>query len=206
MKTKNRIFTIALAVLAACVAKAADTDVVSCCVQTVSLAPTNFTDKSLFLTESKWTTDAGKQIKLGELKGRPQVIAMFFANCQYACPIIVNDMKRIEAALPDNLRTNVGFTLVSFDTQRDTAAALADYRRTRDLPVERWTLLRGGSDDVLELAALLGVRYKQDATGQFTHSNIITILNADGEIVHQQIGLNQDIKETVRAIERLGTK
>ena len=30
---------------------------------------------------------------------------MFFANCQFACPIIVNDMKRIEAALtPEQLR------------------------------------------------------------------------------------------------------
>jgi protein SCO1/2 len=72
--------------------------------------------------------------------------------------------------------------------------------------MENWTLLRGGSDDVLELAALLGVRYKQDAKGQFSHSNIITVLNADGEIVHQQIGLNQDIKETIRIIEKLIAK
>lgn len=206
MKAKTKMFTAALALLAACAANAADTAARSCCIQTVSLAPTNFTDKSLFQTESKWTTDAGKQIKLGELKGKPQVVAMFFANCQYACPIIVNDMKRIETALTAEQRRLVGFTLVSFDTKRDTVETLADYRRTHDLPLEHWTLLRGGADDVLELAALLGVRYKQDATGQFGHSNIITVLNAEGEIVHQQIGLNQDIKETVRTIEKLIAK
>jgi protein SCO1/2 len=172
-----------------------------CCCRTE--APDPFTDKSLYQTESKWTTDSRKQIRLGGLAGRPQVVVMFFASCRYACPLIVNDMRRIETALPPEQRNRVGFTLVSFDSRRDTPAALAEYRRLRDLPADRWTLLHGETDDVMELAALLGVRYKEDAQGQFMHSNVITILNAEGEIVHQQIGLNQDIQETVRVLEKL---
>ena len=49
----------------------------------------------------------------------------------------------------------------------------------------------------------MGVRYKQDARGQFAHSNVITVLNADGEIAHQQVGLSQDIQETVRILAKL---
>ena len=64
-----------------------------------------------------------------ELRGKPQVVAMFFASCQYACPLIVNDMQRIEAALTPAQRARVGFTLVTFDPRRDTAEVLADYRR-----------------------------------------------------------------------------
>jgi len=176
----------------------------SCCAASEASAP--FTDKSLYQTESRWATDQGKHIKLGELVGRPQIVAMFFANCQFACPIIVNDMKRIEAALTPELRKRVGFTLVSFDAKRDTPAALAAYRLTHALPADNWTLLHGEPDDVLELAALLGVKFKEDANGQFAHSNVITILNAQGEIVHQQIGLNQDIKETVRILRQLAAK
>jgi protein SCO1/2 len=130
---------------------------------------------------------------------------MFFASCQFACPIIVNDMKRIEAALPARLQGTVGFTLVSFDSERDTPAALAEYRRTQDLSGKSWTLMQGRPDDVLELAALLGVKFKENAAGQFAHSNIITILNAQGEIVHQQVGLNQDIQETIRLLQKLPT-
>ena len=173
----------------------------SCCSKSEPAAA--FTDKSLYQLGSRWTTDAGKQIRLGELRGRPQVVAMFFANCQYACPLIVNDMKQIEGALTPAQRARVGFTLVSFDPKRDTAEALAEYRRVRDLGAEHWTLLRGEPDDVQELAALLGVRYKQDARGQFAHSNVITVLNADGEIAHQQVGLSQDIQETVRILAKL---
>ena len=206
MKTKATLLGAALALLVTGTANAADTGPASCCVPTASPATTNFTDKSIYQTESKWTTDTGKRIGLGELKGKPQVVAMFFANCQFACPIIVNDMKRIEAALTPELRKRVGFTLVSFDAKRDTPAALAAYRLTHALPADNWTLLHGEPDDVLELAALLGLQFKEDANGQFAHSNVITILNAQGEIVHQQIGLNQDIKETVRILRQLAAR
>lgn len=174
----------------------------SCCAK-IEPSLTTFSDKSLFQTESKWTTDAGKQIKLADLKGRPQMVVMFFASCQYACPLLVHDLQKIEAALKPEQRGRVGFTLVTFDPRRDTPEALANFRAIRVLPANTWTLLHGAPDDILELAALLGVKFKEEATGQFAHSNIITVLNADGEIVHQLVGLGQDIGDTVRTLEKL---
>jgi protein SCO1/2 len=168
-------------------------------------AQTNYTDKSLFLLESTWTSDANRKVKLGVLRGRPQVVAMFFASCQFTCPLTVSDLKNIEAALPENVRTNTGFLLVSFDNVRDTPAALKIYRAKRELSNANWTLLRGEPDDVRELAALLGVIYKQDAKGDFAHSNVITVLNAEGEIVFQQPGLNVPPDEVVAKIKSVSS-
>lgn len=142
-------------------------------------------------------------MKLGALHGKPQVVAMFFASCQFTCPLTVNDLKKIEAALPENLRTNVGFTLVSFDSTRDTPAVLHAYRASHDLNGANWTLLRGEPDDVRELAALLGVIYKQDAKGDFAHSNLITVLNAEGEIIFQQPGINLPPDEIVAKLKAI---
>jgi protein SCO1 len=174
----------------------------SCCAKTESPAA-ELSDKSLYHTESEWTTDTGKQIKLADLKGRPQVVVMFYASCQNACPLLVHDLQRIEAALKPVQRARVGFTLVTIDPRRDTPEALATYRATRALPARTWTLLRGEPDDTRELAALLGVKYKEETDGQFAHSNLLTILNGEGEIVHQLVGLGQDIKTTVGVIEQL---
>lgn len=160
------------------------------------------TDASLYQVDSTWTNDAGKQIKLSSLAGRPQVVTMFFASCEYACPILAHDMTKLEAALPDAVRTNVGFVLITFDSERDTPSALAKYRKTRSIP-EHWTLLTAGPDDILELAALLGVKFKKDARGQFAHSNLITILNSEGEIAAQQVGLNRDPSETAKLLKEL---
>ncbi len=174
----------------------------SCCSKPSPAEPP-LSDKSLYNTESRWTTDAGKKIRLADLRGRPQVILMFFASCQSACPMLVHDLQKIEAALKPKTRAQVGFTLVTFDPRRDTPQALATYREMRHLPADRWTFLHGDPDDIQELAVLLGVQYKKEASGQFSHSNLITVLNQNGEIVHQLAGLGQDIEGTVKVLEAL---
>ena len=50
-------------------------------------------------------------------------------------------------------------------------------------------------------AALTGVKYKQEADGNFSHSNLITILNAEGEIVHQRAGLKGGLDEAAAALQ-----
>lgn len=155
-------------------------------------------DRSIYQLESEWTSDMGKQIRLGQLQGHPLVVGLFFSHCEYACPILVNDMKRIEAALPAGAGDEVEFLLVSIDPDRDTPERLQKYRAEKSLSPRRWTLLTGTEDDVRELAAILGVNYQRDSRGQYTHSNLITLLSPKGEILTQSQGLNQPIDALIR--------
>jgi protein SCO1/2 len=135
------------------------------------------------------------------------VVVLFFTHCEYACPVLVRDLKRIEAALPEAMRSSVDFLLISLDSERDTPAVLAEYRASHRLGLDHWTLLTGTGDDVRELAALLGVNYRKDVRGQYSHSNLITVLNARGEVIHQQTGLDQDPAATVAAlVKEAGSK
>jgi protein SCO1/2 len=177
----------------------------ACCTSN-TLSSSTFSETSLYQLDSIWTSADERKLKLSEIKGKVQILTMFFARCEFACPILVHDMKRIEAALPPSLRTNVSFVLVSFDTERDTPDALRTFRTRMQLDADRWTLLRGSADDVLELAALLGVKFRKDSRGQFAHSNVITVLNSGGEIAYQQIGLNTEVEPTVAAISKIVCK
>ncbi|MBI2498208.1 MAG: SCO family protein [Opitutae bacterium] len=159
----------------------------------------NYTQESLYQLDVTFTDDTGKTVALGDLRGRPVVLDMFFASCGYACPLTVTDMLAIQDRLPAALRDRAVFVLVSFDVARDTTEVLAKYRTQRGLD-RQWVLLRGTDDSVRELAALLGVKFKQEADGMFAHSNIVTILNAQGEIVHQRLGLKGGLDEAVAAI------
>lgn len=175
----------------------------ACCANPLEQGPQGpVSDQSIYNLSSTWTNDAAKPFQLISLRGRPQVLTMFFAQCHSVCPILVNDLRRIEAALPEELRGRVGFVLVSFDTERDTPDALAAFRRAQKLP-DHWTLLSARADDVLELAALLGAKFRKEATGQFAHSNIITLLDSEGEIALQQVGLNRDPAPVVAAVKAL---
>lgn len=180
----------------------------SCCAETPAekkeaccepLASEPFSPKSLYQADAGFTTDTGRPFTLGELRGKPVVLALFFASCSYACPMIVTDMQAIRAKLPEEIRERAALVLVTFDTARDTPAVLATYRTQRALD-DQWVLLHGNDDSIRELAALLGVKYKQEADGGFSHSNIITILNPQGEVAHQRNGLKGGIDEAVAAL------
>ncbi|HYD85616.1 MAG TPA: SCO family protein, partial [Opitutus sp.] len=137
--------------------------------------------------------------------GRPTIVTMFFASCSYACPMLLSDLHRLREALPPAVREEAQFVLVSFDSERDTPEALRAYRERTNLNAKHWTLLHGDPAAVQDLAMLLGVKYKRDARGEYAHSNLITVLNAEGEIVHQQSGLQGEVVESARAIT-LATK
>lgn len=162
----------------------------------------NFSPTSLYQADGVFTDDSGKTFRLAELRGRPVVVNMFFATCGYACPLTVTDLLAVQARLSPELRRDAVFVLVSFDLERDTVAALAQYRAARQLD-GNWILLRGDDASVRELAALLGVKYKQEADGSFAHSNLFTILNREGEIVHQRTGLSGGLDAAVAGLEAL---
>ncbi|MBI2516231.1 MAG: SCO family protein [Opitutae bacterium] len=176
----------------------------ACCADQPVVSPASeggqsFTKESLYQSDATFTDDTGKAFALGSLRGRPVVLDLFFASCGYACPLTVTDLLALQDRLPAELRGRAVFVLVSFDVARDTTEVLAKYRAQRGLDGQ-WILLRGSDDSVRELAALVGVKFKQEADGAFSHSNLFTVLNREGEIVHQRLGLKGGLDEAAAAL------
>lgn len=161
------------------------------------------TDGSIYNVSSRWKNRHDREVRLSDLGGKVQVVAMVYTHCEYACPRILADMKRIKDELSEDALENVGFTIISIDPERDTPQRLAEFADENGLDEERWTLLNGGQGDVLEAAALLGVKYKPVSDTDFVHSNMITVLNKKGEIAHQRKQLTNQHAETVNTIEML---
>jgi len=157
-------------------------------------------ENSVYQLKSKWKTETGKNIMLKELKGKKQIMAMVFTNCTYACPLIVNDMKKIELQIK---RNDVNFLLISIDPKRDTPEALMQYAKNNKLDLKRWHLITGDENSISELAAVLGFKYKKEADGSFSHSNIINVLNEAGEVAYQHFGLNQDVQDVLGELNKI---
>lgn len=162
----------------------------SCC---SDMPAEEFSENSIYQLESAWVNQDGRTAHLSDFKGKPVVLTMFFASCTYACPILVEDMKKIERQLSPADLNKYQFVLVSIDPERDTPEKLKAFAEAKNLDLKRWTLLRGKKDSIMELAALLGFNFRKESDGQFSHSNLINILNDEGEIKYQHTGLNQDI-------------
>jgi protein SCO1/2 len=147
---------------------------------------------SVFNLNSTWTNEARKSTQLSEFRGKPSVMVMAYTSCEHACPLLMEDMKKIEAVLGKKKADSMNWLFFSLDSDRDTSDALLAYAEKRKLNMSHWILLRADPKAVRELAAVLGVQFKRDATGDFDHSNVISLLNSEGELIYQQVGLNQD--------------
>lgn len=162
----------------------------------------SFSDGSLYQVGSQWVTQDGDTIQVGDLGGRFVFIALTYTSCEFSCPLIVADMQRMLKQVPANDQSRVQMVLLSLDPERDTPETMKAFTAQKGLAPEAWTLLSGDADDVMEMAALLGVRYKKMPDGEFSHSNIITLLNPDGEVVHQQNGLGVALTEaSIKVLE-----
>lgn len=187
MKYINILFILFITLLGACTSKPNNKEVNN--------------EESIFNLSSKWNTEEGKSIKLKQLKGKVLVVVMIYTTCQSACPRLVADMKNIAAQMPESKKEKIQYVLVSIDPKNDTPEKLKAFAQINKMDADEWTFLQGNENSVREFANVLSVKYKEIEPMDFSHSNIISVFDTNGNLVHQQEGLGVDNKETIEAIK-----
>ncbi|MCF6224629.1 MAG: SCO family protein [Flavobacteriaceae bacterium] len=162
--------------------------------------PENISENSIFNLTSKWNTEEGNTILLKNLKGKTLVMVMIYTSCKAACPRLVADMRNIEKQIPINLKSDIQYVMISIDPETDTPKHLKEFAIENYMDGEQWTFLQGKVSAVREFANVLAVKYKEISPMEFSHSNIISVLNREGELVHQQEGLGVDNNLTIEKI------
>jgi len=159
-------------------------------------------NESIFLLDSKWENQDAKQLQLRDLKGKNLVMVMIFTSCKTACPLLVSDMKKIAKKIDADKLKETTMVMVSIDPENDTPEVLKQYAAQNKISGEPWLFLRSDKESVRELANVLAVKYKKISPIVFSHSNIITVFNKEGEMVKQAEGtVNAD--EVAQAVNQL---
>jgi protein SCO1/2 len=157
-------------------------------------------DLSIYNLPSKWTTQDGKDIELKSIRGNVLVMVMIYTSCKSACPRLVADMRDIESKLEKKTKQHVKLILVSIDPNTDTPERLKSFAIENKMNQDPWIFLRSTEENTLEFAAVLAVNYKKISPIDFSHSNIISVFNPEGELVFQQEGLGVNNEKTIEAI------
>ena len=126
---------------------------------------------------------------------------MGFTSCKFACPRIISDMQRIEKELGADA-DKIGFLFFSFDTEGDSPAQMKSAKQENQLREDRWTFAVSTGPIVRQLAVALDFKF-QTVDGFFAHSNLIALLDAEGNILHREEALGADIEPTLKAIRQL---
>jgi len=149
---------------------------------------------SVYQLAAYFTDAQSRRFAWNAKRGQPQLVSMFYTSCKFVCPMIVESGKVIEQSLSADERARLGVTLISLDPKRDTPQVLARMQRERDIDPARWTLVRPDPLDVGAIAGLLGIRYRALADGEFNHTTVLVLLDADGRVVArtEQVGGRPD--------------
>lgn len=161
-------------------------------------------NSSIFLLDSKWQNQDAEELQLKDLKGKNLVMVMIFTSCRTACPILVGDMKKIHAKIEKNKLKDTSLVLISIDPTNDTPEVLKKFAAERNMDSQPWIFLRSDEESTREFANVLAVKYKKISPIEFSHSNIISVFNRNGELVSQEegSGINSDaVAKTVNELK-----
>ena len=137
---------------------------------------------SIYHLEVQLTNQRGQVHGLDVHRGHPVLISMFYGGCAATCPLIIETLRSAENAATPAQRANLRVLMISLDSERDTVPALQELAKARRIDTTRWTLARADERTVRNVAALLNVQYRKLPSGEFSHSTMIVLLSATGEI------------------------
>ncbi|MGN6113395.1 MAG: SCO family protein [Luteimonas sp.] len=148
------------------------------------------------------TDQHGKARDWRERRGKPQLVAMFYSNCRYICPLIIEGGKAVQRQLDPAQRAKLGMLYISMDPARDTPARLAEVARERRIDGAGWTLAAPRPADVRAVAGVLDIRYRQLSDGEFNHTSALILLDGNGRIVARTEKIGSDVDPAFLAAVR----
>ena len=132
----------------------------------------------LDLLPQSWLDDQGHALKLAELRGQRVILTMAYASCHYICPMTIEGLKRVQAAL-DARGELASIVVVGYDPQHDKPRTWRDYRLIHRLNRDNWHFLSGSPQATEQLAHQLGFdfwRYDEHVM----HDAHAIVFDADG--------------------------
>lgn len=164
----------------------------------------SISDLSIYNLETEWKNQDGQTMQFKDLQGNVLVVVMIYTSCKAACPRLVADMKNICQAVGTTQKP-IRYVLISIDPQKDTPEKLKEFSIQNNMTSQEWLFLRGTDETTREFANAIAVKYKEISPIDFSHSNIITVFDENGDMKYQQegLGLNNDkIVQTIHGLSK----
>ncbi len=131
----------------------------------------------------QFTDQHGNTISNSDYKGKVYVVEFFFTTCPSICPIMTENMIKIQNEFLGNPK--VAMASFSIDPSHDTPEVLKEYAKTKGITKPQWHLLTGNKEEIFKLANEGFNLYVGDAPeveGGFEHSGFFALIDQEGNI------------------------
>ncbi|HXH40658.1 MAG TPA: SCO family protein [Thermoanaerobaculia bacterium] len=153
------------------------------------------------IPEARLVNEAGKPVRMSEMKGQVVVYDFIFTHCAGTCPMMTATMRRLTKKIRKD--APVRFVSISVDPIRDTPQVLHDYAvYARNDP--RWTFLTGERKTIVDLSVNGFKLAAGDSTSSpdesVLHSVKFAVADKQGVIRDYYAATNDDAVEHVTGV------
>jgi protein SCO1 len=150
--------------------------------------------KNWQISDFNYTNQEGKELGLGDLKGKVWVADFIFTSCADVCLPMTANMVKIQKMLKDEGIKDVELISFSVDPEVDNPETLKTFSKQFDADLSNWNFLTGYSQaDIEEFAreSFKTIVKKPEVGDQVLHGTDFFLVDQEGKIVKYYTGLNE---------------
>ena len=149
------------------------------------------------------TAQDRRRVSMADLRGKVVVVAFIYASCADTCPLLTAKMVNLQRRLAPDFGRNVAFVSITVDPERDTPEVLARYARAHGANLAGWSFLTGSRAQIEGVALRYGVFVRKTARGDVDHTLLTSIVDQQGIMRVQYLGIRFDPEEFLRDLRSL---
>jgi protein SCO1 len=127
---------------------------------------------------------AGKTIKLTELRGKVVVLTFGYSRCPFPqyCYRLSNNLSIVEKRFHARAGRDLVLLTIAIDPEHDQGAVLSEYAASFHADPADWHFLTGSLPEIKQVTAMFGLNF-WPAEGLLTHSLHTAVLDRDGKLI-----------------------
>jgi protein SCO1 len=149
------------------------------------------------------TKQDGKRLALKDLRGKVLAITFIYASCTDTCPLLTAKMAGVQDRLGADFGSKVYFLSITVDPEHDTPEVLKRYAEAHKANPTGWAFLTGTSPEIRDVTKLYGIYYKKMPRGDVDHTFLTSLVDQNGTLRVQYMGVRFNPDEMLRDIQSL---
>jgi protein SCO1 len=141
------------------------------------------------------TSHDGARVTLEDFRGKAVAVTFIYTACPDYCPLLTAKMARVQDDLGADFGTRVAFVSITVDPEVDTPEALKRYAEAHGADLGGWAFLTGEPEAIAEVTRGYGVFAAKSVDGEVDHTFLTSLVDPDGVLRVQYIGVRFDPDE-----------
>jgi protein SCO1/2 len=141
------------------------------------------------------TSQDGAQVALADFRGKVVAVTFIYTLCTETCPVLTPMMSFVQDQLGRDFGKKIVFVSITIDPERDTPEVLKEYAQAFGADLAGWSFLTGPAAAIRDVTRGYGVFAAKNASGEVDHSFLTSIIDPQGILRVQYVGVRFDPEE-----------